>query len=230
MSYWEKLDGPWRAILEREGLAEFKAKDCEHGEGPYKNKDRVKLQKEFIDAILAVPLQGFVAWMDLGAMHEVATKTQLPVLTGFRVPYLLAFSMAIQLIGHHLATSPIPVLSDERIDFVFDQQDRLASKALAVANALRNDSRFKVSSRLGPVAFDDSTRQPGLQAADLLAYQAHRVRTHGPRWQWDALKGRVVTGVWDRPALEDYAKGLRLPTGEPESAATSSTSPTTAPP
>jgi hypothetical protein len=211
---WEKLEAPWKQALSEAGLPEFKMRDCEMGQGLFKGRvDRRELQERFISLVISIHAQGYVSWIDLQAMHEVAAEVNQPLLPGFRAPYLLAFSMELQLMAHELASSSIPV--QERVAFVFDRQDQYAAKALIVAAGIKANPAFRNRDRLGPVAFDDSRLVPAIQAADILAYEAHRVRTRGgPRWQWDMLKARLIIGAWDRTAIEDYARGLRLETGE----------------
>ena len=213
-SEWEKLKRPWKQALKDADLHEFKMRDCEMGEGLFKGRDnRRELQERFISLVMSIHAQGYVSWIDLRAMLEVAAAYNRPLLPGFRTPYLLAFSMQLQLMAHQLASKRVP--DEERVAFVFDRQDQYAAKALVVAAGIKANPAFRNRDRLGPVIFDDSRLVPGIQAADILAYEAHRIRTRGgPRWQWEKLKPRVIIGAWDRTALEDYARGLRLETGE----------------
>lgn len=212
-SEWAKLDEPWKHALEEAGLTEFKMRDCEQGQGLFKGRtDRQELQDHFISLIASVAAIGFVSWIDLNAQAEVAKLMSKRFLPGFAKPYLLAFSMELQFMARHVTEIP-RISTDEQITFVFDRQDEFAGRAVQLLNAVKADARFQNRQRLGPVAFEDSKLLPPLQAADMLAYEAHRflrpISDPGlreGRWQWQRLRKRVSVGVWDRQAIETYAR------------------------
>ncbi|MDQ6883727.1 MAG: DUF3800 domain-containing protein [Candidatus Dormibacteraeota bacterium] len=220
-SEWQKPYAPWQGALQDAGLPEFKMRDCEQGQGVFKGRaDREELQKRFISLINSIQSIGFVSWIDLKAFEEVAARFKDRWPQGFGKPYLLAFSMELQFMAGHV-TEFIHLGPEERITFVFDRQDEFAGRALQVFNAAKADQRIQQRERLGAVTFADSARQPPLQAADLLAYEGHRYlqplvdpALRQGRWQWQRLKDRLRVGVWDREAIQEYAQGLRLPTGD----------------
>jgi hypothetical protein len=62
-------------------------------------------------------------------------------------------------------------------------------------------------SRLGPYADEDRMKVLGLQAADMLAYTAHRFFGGNPSWEWDELIAPKRITVM-QPLGEEYWQDL----------------------
>lgn len=78
--------------------------------------------------------------------------------------YLHGFSALLQFMTDHVADRPM----EERIGFVFDEQDEFRGRALQMFEALNGMLGFTRRDRLGRIAFEDSERHTPLQASDAL--------------------------------------------------------------
>jgi hypothetical protein len=56
---WLKVEQPWREALQKAGLTEYKARDCEQGDNEFKGRtDRGELQEKFISLIRSIEVGG----------------------------------------------------------------------------------------------------------------------------------------------------------------------------
>jgi len=63
---------------------------------------------------------------------------------------------------------------DERIAFVFDEQDEFRGRALQMFEEMKAMPAVPFRHRLGGILFEDSARMTLVQVADALAYRVHR--------------------------------------------------------
>jgi hypothetical protein len=224
-SEWQKLETPWNEALQLAGLSEFKMSDCEMGTGEFAGRtDRPELQALFIALIRSIDARGFAARIDLATYLTVRERIAAGLRQGYDPAYLRTFDMEVQFITSVLDAS---VPKDERIAFIFDQQDEFAFKANQIyANMLQSHAQ---RDRLGPLSFADSKRLPPLQAADMLAYEVHRQFRHGERpppdkvrWQSVRLSegSRVSVGFLDEAAIKEWAEAWKTSAADQPSAPT----------
>ncbi len=209
LEVWTRFGLRWAEVLQSEQIVEFKMNNCQQGSREFKGRDREQrrlLQHRLIDIIVSSGLTGVVSGLDLAAYETLAPQLRPLVSRQASKAYTLLFQHQVE--ATILLMQRLP--SYERVSFVFDRQLQHQSNALAIYNSMRVSER-SYCARMGPIAFEDSRLHPGLQAADLLAYELRRwlmeaayqeraIRAARPQMQ--ALnRGRIVGGLFDGGAL-----------------------------
>jgi Protein of unknown function (DUF3800) len=214
---WIKFDAKWRQTLREDGLTEFKAHDCEKGQGEfekykgYEGKRR-QICERYVSHICKANIWGVAVAFDLQA-YDVH-KPRLQELRGPTMgkkagdPYFLAFQWVLQ----YLTRVCEGMDPQETIRVTFDNKPGFSGMSkniydeLMASDITELDYRKRLDSGFG---FDDSKKLPGLQAADLLAYEAkkrceERLRDDPKRWQFDRLwaKGRSALLLGEGPEME----------------------------
>jgi hypothetical protein len=209
---WERFEAAWNAELAAVGLTEFHAADCEHGKGEFAGRrDRLTLPGAFIDIINQFDVNGVWCAIDLRGWDEVAHRVaELRAEHRMENPYYVSFQQLMETIA--LAMLPFP--TNERLALVFDERPDHGKVKLLYDSlkATANPELTFVARRLGSITYGDSGQLPGLQAADLLAYE---VRKHfvevdygitsptRPRPEWRKL--------WSRPMRGQHIPQDRIP-------------------
>jgi len=112
----------------------------------------------------------------------------------------------------------------ETLGLVFDIQDEFSGRAREFVKAYQADPEY--ADKLGGLMFDDSKRHPGLQAADLVAFEARRyLGGEQPRQQWLNLQDQTLSDgqpmffpiLWDAKLQAFVAEQLRNDLGTPPS-------------
>ncbi len=198
LSEWERLDAPWTKALRQFSLAEFKMADCVQGQGQFLNRklyDRLRAQSRFLDLLSSVRVEAFAAAIDLNAYNEVASTIEELRALGFEKPYYLAFQQQVEAIANGCSHYP----PGEQVGFFFDEQKEYQGKAKELYDSVKRSTNLDFIGRLGTIAFVDSAKYPGIQAADLFAYETKRhiaevLEAKGrPRKQWMKLRhGRSI--------------------------------------
>lgn len=177
---WERFDWAWKRELAKRDLKEFHAERCEHGNHEYKGReDRTEMRDEFVKIINEHPVHGMFAVVNLRAWDTFAAEIKR-LRKMAKSPFYVAFQMYLDAISGEVDHFP----PEERVALVFDNRPE-SGKAIELFNWLKGapDPAFSITaSRLGDVASACSERHPGLQAADLLAYEARRYVT-GVHWE-----------------------------------------------
>lgn len=213
---WWTFEQLWKAELDWRHLGkEFHAVDCEQGVGIYKGRDdRLELWARFIDIVLQSRLRGVYAVIDLSALRPHAARLkELQAVHSVTGPYYLLFQLVLETMGNWMAGFP----ADEKVAVVFDNRPD-PGQVSKVFNALHDitDPAFGgIVGRLGTCTPGESEDLVGLQAADILAYEAKRhyeaawgITAASPRWQWQRLQQGPVHGrgftATHIPALMGY--------------------------
>lgn len=167
---WLQVEKIWSQVLERAGLHEFKMADCHHGQGEFKGREnRIELRDTFLSVMDSANVDGFAIRIDLVTFDEVRTKLKSSIRPGFNEPYLHGFSALTQFMADLVADKP----RDERIRFVFDENDQFRGRALEMFKEMKVNPSVAYRHRLGSITFENSQRHAALQAADTLAYRVH---------------------------------------------------------
>lgn len=175
-SVWAQVDAMWKQLLQEKGLSEFKARDCYAGEGEFKGRDdRIEIRERFYLMMDGTNVDAFAVRIDLKTFDEVRTKLAPSIKAGFNKAYLHGFSGLLQFMTELVSDKP----EEERINFVFDEQDEFRGRALEMFEAIKKMSGIPIrSNRLGTISFGNSRLLTPLQAADALAYRVHRDHLH----------------------------------------------------
>jgi hypothetical protein len=191
--YWKQFDLDWQRVVGSRGLAEFHANRFWSGglggktNGEYAGWSKSDCEK-FLDELLQIigrykiwPVGSAVVAADWNAL----SLDERRFLTGGiykegeyqtggapTKPYFAAFLFFVQSAarycdeGHH-------------VDFVIDESRVLNPYATEYFQRIKA-SRFVHASKLGTITSGDGRGQPGLQAADMLAYLTLKVTRENP--------------------------------------------------
>jgi hypothetical protein len=179
---------------------------CVNGKGDFEGldwKERDRLQRRFIGLIRSGNLLGVSAALDLRAYdaHKLRFKKVRAHPRANLLPaYYLMVQTLLQAVVHAVNDTDLP--AGEKVEFVFDVKKGFSGNALDIFKELSQDPTF--GARLKGASFQDSKDYPGLQAADILAYEAREhaagAWAHDPvlpvRWQWWELKKSVVKDTY----------------------------------
>jgi hypothetical protein len=222
---WEAFETLWNAKLKEYGLTEFHAVDCEQGHGEFEGRtDRKRIRDAFIEIITHSMIHGYFHALDLRSWDPLADQiSHLRFPMGD--PYYIAFQMALE----GVSADADRVAPDERVAFVFDDRHD-SGKALGLFRDLKystNPEFARIARRLGTVAFPGSKEFPGLQAADLLAYEAQKYladtawtdspRPKRPEWTklMMTVPGQVVGhGMSGAAAMAELVELMRVQWGD----------------
>lgn len=200
---WTPFWSEWDGVLQAAGLQGFHAVDCEHGHNDFAGlsiRQREQLVRELIRVIVNHDPMGVVTSIDLRAYNAVQPRIKqlrrlrpgLSIQGSLEDPYFLAFQHAIE----HVALSPLVTSSPlgDRVGFVFDRH-HLSGRANGLYASMVRGVPY--TARLGSLTFDDKVVIKPLQAADLLAYEAHRhfydtlLKGAPERWQFTELRPSI---------------------------------------
>lgn len=180
--HWRPFNAAWENILKDIGVDEFHTQECENRKGFWETwndpSKRREAQQRFLDCIFANPSPapaGLVVGVDLAGFRATLgpnIKAALPR-QGLDKPWLYAFVHVLGRMVEAQAMSNQRTERDERVDLYFDQKDEFRGRVEQMLNEIVASERYP----LGRVTFADSRSHPGLQAADVLAYEARRCLT-----------------------------------------------------
>jgi len=228
---WTQFEEAWSAILASEGIDEFHASVFwfRHGESgeirkkPYQgwNHDR---DHSFINRLLEVIEDVEIYPFAIGVLNadwQTFPDLYKPLLTGQTIltsqtsrkyaqrhlPQLFALTTVVIRIMAYVE-QPI------RVHFVFDNDDHKGDLKRAFDGAkelIRFRSGEPLVSRMGALVFDDSKIATPLQAADLLAYEAHRFVRAGTfrdeyRRAIGKMRDRDASWLYDGSRLNEFKK------------------------
>jgi hypothetical protein len=200
--HWHPFESAWRALLDQYGMDEFHCADCEHGDGFFETwtnpADRTAVQQRFIDLLVNNPspaLAGYLAAIDVPSFGKaIAGKATMP--RRERQPWMFAFRQVFDRMVEAQEMMNERFSVDERVDLVFDEKDEFAGRVRELLKSVTSEPDFPI----GTVSFENSRDRVGLQAADLLAFEARRVLTDS------IVGGKPVRPQWSRlMRAADYA-------------------------
>ena len=214
-SEWRDFDKEWKRALKRESLTEFKASQCAGGGGEYKGRsraDRERLWKRFASILRAMRTVGFGTIVDLDAYDQLATVFKAKRQPKFHDPYYLAFQQQIETMALRMAK----MRRMERLSGYFDQmsESKADARAKLLYDQLKLSRKLTFVEGLGSLTLDDSKHSPGIQAADLLAFEVRRyfrevvfpVQPTPVRDEWRFLQKRIErVQVFEQTALTKLA-------------------------
>lgn len=229
---WNCLWGAWDRALVEEDIPEVHWAELVGGHGKtfgeMAEDRRLEIQRRFIEIILSHRIAGFACGLEmepyrpfrnlLGNLRRFLPGSKwsgkLPE------PYYLPFQAVIEEMATYWQLQPLP--DTERIGFVFDRNRAVQGRAEGLFESMKGWP-VPLAKRLGEIAFAERIRTKPLQAADIFAYEAYRyygdrIAGRTPRWQWIALRHRLVG---DYPVMGEkllralVEKHKKYPNGEP---------------
>jgi hypothetical protein len=172
---WRReFDPAWNSVLSSAPIhvSEFKAANCRHGRGEFENwsrSDRDLLTANLVSVIVARSQSMFGLGASLvvpySRLSSDAARTRVE---GFAYCWCVAMVVgdALRLAGSRVGNDEIQIVLDEEPGFEF--------KAREVCRVACDVHASEFSDRVRPVSFARSHERPGLQAADLLAYETYK--------------------------------------------------------
>jgi hypothetical protein len=169
----EAFNVHWNETLERKGLTHFHMVDCAHGNGEFANltkHERIEVQTKLIELIMCSSARG------IGAMVVASVYEQLmPFHPNMGSAYNYCIWHCLEATRIWIEESGIPV----EIDYHFErghQSDREADRIMTFAFS---DPTGRPAFGYASHVFVDKLAFPGVQAADLLAWQMYTDWRHG---------------------------------------------------
>lgn len=178
-STWNEFDQAWREALDDFELAEFKMSDCVQNRNVYRNwslSQRLEAQERFLSIIASSRIAGLWTGIDLRAHAEISARARKYGRGNITDPYFLAFQHHIEFIVFNVAA---PLGDDDCVEVVFDRQEQFQGKegggeAKRIYDRLLQSRSIPWIQHLNSVVFGDSKMHPGIQAADVLAFEVRR--------------------------------------------------------
>jgi hypothetical protein len=194
---WRKFERRWEGILRQNKLKEFKACDCAQGNGEFANRKQWPQRR-----------RGALVYRLLRIIKETRIRAAVsvvfvPALGGRMRPRLDYNATAVLCMANAALYVDATYPEGERIAFMFDERGKGKDELEVMRRYLR--SHWSAGKRIGPATFDDSALVVPLQAADFLAYEAHRVYTK--MLETDPPRRGAVSDIWI--ALSPQIIGLR---------------------
>lgn len=195
---WRLFDELWRddmRALRIEAVGCHAAK-CANGAKPYDlltPKARWEIQYRLIVDIAAAALFGVVAAIDMHAyrtVRQVLSSCLSPQDRQYNEPHVLAVRQCAQQMCQVSAA-----VTDEPISFTVDRNVAFGRRAKAWYGVSVSNEGNEYRHRFGPFEEADRMFEPGLQAADMLAYAAFRHIAGREGWQWRDLRSAVKINV-----------------------------------
>lgn len=174
---WGHFDRNWMKVLNSEGIPYFHAVECERGTENFYGLDvskRGHIVDRLIQAVAGSSLQLCAYAVVVPHFRAMSEEFRLHYTHGHPdIPYYLCLAKTFVAASHAADGKP----STEQIYFLFEKQDKFEQEAGALFREFQKNQFWPNSSRLGDCHFaekDDIYKYPGLQAADLIAYESYR--------------------------------------------------------
>jgi hypothetical protein len=207
---WRHFEALWRRALNHDGVAEFKANEFWQRPGgarigPYRDWDEAR-HRRFIDRLLQAIETCNITPFAFGVLAEDWDKLldeAKRLYSGNSTLRAKAKNIKAIYLSLYMAISRVVSYCKPGVamHFIMDGDPRIASHALAcftdLKESAREDGIRDLAHSLSQLTFADSKIVVPLQAADLLAYEAHRY-AKGPR-----------TRDKNAPIREEYRRALR---------------------
>lgn len=204
---WRKFEKAWKLVIDSEGIEEFHAKEFwpripgKGRIGPYQDWSDER-HASFIDRLLKVievsKIYPFACGV-LGVEWDTLSPEEKEVMTvqekqALQKPMLMAMVRIMFRVAGYCDQKKV-------VNFTFDDfnSDSLKTAVMlrfSEAKRLFRSDNDPIIDRIGSLEFEDSKKAYPLQAADLLAYEAHRY-------------AKAAKGNKRHPARTEYRRAVR---------------------
>lgn len=173
---WRVLEAKWRAAIAGapHRIREWKTSDCRHGNGEFSSKDHgwTKQQRdEFTRQIISIV-------RDTGAHRDMIGMAGITLMNGNIFTNTEADRIRFEQTGFKSSVYQLATLIFGVVQFMFGNDDHEVAivfdkgKLRGWTAHTFSELFSRYGNTFGSVVFDDSCEHPGLQAADLIAYEA----------------------------------------------------------
>lgn len=206
---WDRADKLWLAALEKHRVQHFHMRHFAHSLGEFSGwpEDRRRsLMNDLLNAVVSITptIVGSVISMEAWRAQSEDYKA------AFLDPYYCCLQEFVFLADVHGAT-----VGDDRVSIILSQNTEFDGRAKSLAEILVSSSSMPGS--LSSITYADMRERPGLQAADLIAYEtvlAHDQLARGERkvrYPFQRIRGndsffRYMDGTY----LQAQLAGTRL--------------------
>jgi hypothetical protein len=192
---WNQFERAWRNVLADSNLDHFHMTEFENRRGPYRDwpqRRREEVLGRLVRCICATKGMGVAVALSLRDFEALddAARQRLD-----DNPYSVCAILCIGLVTEELKRRGIA----ERVAYVFERGDLGQGQFREELADYATSERWRAAQRLRSLDFEDKKLMPGLQAADLLAYEAtHQVprqlgiETRPTRWPIRELVNNVM--------------------------------------
>lgn len=207
---WQKFDRNWIKVLAAEGVPYFHAVECERASGEFHGLDvmkRGRIVDRLVQVIMESPLEPysyglvrhhFDAWNEDDRKWFTSGHPDNP--------YYLVLNHLFVKVSH----SVDQLDKSEKVEFLFEQQKEFEPEARIIFGEFKANPQWPNHERMGEIFFSGEIQKyPGMQAADLLAYESfrhldnkHFQSTLKPEW-----KERVAMKVLQRKLNKNHNCG-----------------------
>lgn len=166
-SDWARFDQQWRRALDRHGAPYLHMREFAQRVETFKGwtEDRRRgLLGECVAAINSIRAIAVGAATSVDDFERLDAEAR----SNFQDPFFYCFQEVVRGVALRAHFEP----EGQKVEMVFSQQDQFSPMARKLWNAMA--SYIDVKERMGSLEFQDMRAIPGLQAADLLAYEFRR--------------------------------------------------------
>jgi hypothetical protein len=161
---WAGFDDQWRNALNRHGAPYLHMREFAHSRGPFQGwtEDRRQgLLGECVTAINSIRAIAVGAAMSVEDFKKLDYEAQ----SSLQDPFFCCFQEVVRgaALNAHLEHKGL------KVQMVFSRQDEFSAMASKLWNVMAE--HIDVKERMGSLEFQDMRTVPGLQVADLLAYE-----------------------------------------------------------
>jgi len=174
---WEKFDRNWRKVLKAEDIPYFHAVACERAADEFYGLDvmkRGKIVDRLVTVIMESSLQPYSHGIVIPHFNAMSLDFRSHYTSGHPdIPYYLCLAQTFMEVSHTADKLP----PEEQVLFLFEKQDEFEKDAGILFQEFKTNPDWPNHVRLADCHFvpiEDVPKYPGLQAADLLAYESFR--------------------------------------------------------
>ncbi|MFZ2493716.1 MAG: DUF3800 domain-containing protein [Thermoanaerobaculia bacterium] len=202
---WSKFADLWSSTLHELKAARlgYHASDCQRGKGVYARW--LESRRRELGYRLAVDIAAARLFPVAAVIEMASYRPHASLFSRFLGPpehrkYNHAHILAARQCAHQMLL--LTENTTEAISFVFDRNKEFGKRAVEWLSKDSGDALIEYRERIGAVHEADRLSEPGLQAADLLAYSTLREFVSDPSWHWKHLNAGVTVEPF--VAAEDF--------------------------
>jgi hypothetical protein len=164
---WDRFDRAWRMILNTFGIPYMHMREYAHSIGPFKGWDEEQRRQLMTAVLLVLEKAAVFPLVAALSVNDYRRLTQTHQ-SRLRDPFFACLQETIRGCGLFLLDEP----GADKVRIIYSQQDEFQGDARKLFNAMVKS--VDVRNNLDSFQFEPMKKFPGLQAADLLAYESFR--------------------------------------------------------
>jgi hypothetical protein len=162
--HWIEFNSEWREALKKHGIPHFHMWEFAGKRKTFKGWDEARRRALMHDLLMAIMSGPMTA---VGSMMHTKHFRQLS--EHHRDAYIGPYMMCFYEVTFGIGISGQDAFVGQGVDFIYSEQDEFAARFRQYWNFAKKNKDF--GRNLGVLEFHDMRQEPGLQAADLLAWE-----------------------------------------------------------